>query len=188
MYEYTKNWFLTSEIRHKLLKMINVNQKFNILEIGCYEGLSACFFSDNLLNDKESTLDCVDPFFDSGTVDGITSEFVDINTYNRFKKNISNSKNSNKITFHKKTSDDFFKDNKKSFNFIYIDGCHEPDYITRDMENSFKVLNKNGVMWMDDYGGGDGIRQRNTMNKFLIKYEGQYKLVHIGYQLAIQKI
>ena len=38
---------------------------------------------------------------------------------------------------------------------------------------------------MDDYGGGDGIK--NTMNSFLKKYHGQYKLIHQGYQLAIQK-
>jgi hydrogenase maturation factor len=40
---------------------------------------------------------------------------------------------------------------------------------------------------MDDYGGGDGIQIKNAMNTFLKKYEGQYKLIHIGYQLAIKK-
>ena len=40
---------------------------------------------------------------------------------------------------------------------------------------------------MDDYGGGDGIKIRNTMNTFLEKYKGQYELIHIGYQLAIKK-
>ena len=53
------------------------------------------------------------------------------------------------------------------------------------MENSFNILEKNGIMWMDDYGGGDGIK--NTMNSFLKKYHGQYKLIHQGYQLAIKK-
>ena len=56
------------------------------------------------------------------------------------------------------------------------------------MENSFNVLKKNGIMWMDDYGGGDGIQIKNTMNNFLRKYGGQYKIIHIGYQLAIQKL
>jgi len=53
------------------------------------------------------------------------------------------------------------------------------------MENAFKILEKNGIMWMDDYGGGDGIK--NTMNMFLEKYCGQYELIHRGYQLAIKK-
>jgi hypothetical protein len=34
------------------------------------------------------------------------------------------------------TSDIFFKNNKKTYNFIYIDGSHEVDFIERDMENS----------------------------------------------------
>jgi len=42
-------------------------------------------------------------------------------------------------------------------------------------------------MWMDDYSGGDGIQIKNTMNACLEKYNGQYELIHIGYQLAIRK-
>lgn len=55
------------------------------------------------------------------------------------------------------------------------------------MINSFNVLDKNGIMWMDDYKGGDGIKIKNTMNEFLKKFEGQYDLIHEGYQLAIRK-
>ena len=104
-----------------------------------------------------------------------------------FDYNISNCKNSDKITIHKITSDSFFENNSQTYNFIYIDGCHEVEFIKRDMENSFNVLEKNGIMWMDDYGGGDGIQIRNTMNGFLEKYNGQYELIHMGYQLAIKK-
>ena len=57
----------------------------------------------------------------------------------------------------------------------------------RDMENAFNILEKNGIIWMDDYGGGDGIQIRNTMNSFLKKYMGHYELIHLGYQLAIRK-
>jgi len=52
------------------------------------------------------------------------------------------------------------------------------------MENSFNILEKNGIMWMDDYGARE---IKNTMNAFLTKYDGQYKLIHQGYQLAIKK-
>jgi hypothetical protein len=43
-------------------------------------------------------------------------------------------------------------------------------------------------MWMDDYLGGDSIKIKNTMDQFLFEYQGQYKIIHSGYQLAIQKI
>ena len=102
--------------------------------------------------------------------------------------NIKKSKNFNKITFYNETSDIFFKKNTKKFNFIYIDGCHAIDYVERDMENSFRSLEKNGIMWMDDYMGGDRISIKNTMDTFLKKHEGEYKVIHKGYQLAIRKI
>ena len=55
------------------------------------------------------------------------------------------------------------------------------------MENAFNILEKNGIMWMDDYGGGDGIIIKNTMNAFLEKYIGHYEVIHKGYQLALKK-
>ena len=56
------------------------------------------------------------------------------------------------------------------------------------MENSFNVLEKNGIMWMDDYMGGNGNQIKNTMDVFLEKYTNQYELIHKGYQLAIRKL
>ena len=41
---------------------------------------------------------------------------------------------------------------------------------------------------MDDYGGGDGNEIKNCMNEFLEKYNGQYELIHKGYQLAIKNV
>lgn len=34
------------------------------------------------------------------------------------------------------------------------------------MENSFNVLEFNGIMWMDDYCGGDDNKIKTTMNIF----------------------
>lgn len=56
------------------------------------------------------------------------------------------------------------------------------------MENSFKFLEKNGIMWMDDYLGGDGKTIKNTMDNFLEKYKGKYEIIHKRYQLAIKKL
>ena len=49
-YRYSKEWFLVSEIREKLLNCIDEYEKNTILEIGCFEGLSSVFFADNLLD------------------------------------------------------------------------------------------------------------------------------------------
>lgn len=184
-YKYSKTWFLNSEIKQKLLSIIDVTTKNSILEIGCYEGLSSVFFADNLLNNPESSMLCVDPFMTVSNNDH--ASLLTNKEEENFDYNIKHCKNSEKIIVYKITSDEFFKNNTNTYNFIYIDGCHESDYILRDMENSYKVLDKGGIMWMDDYGGGDGIQIKNTMNVFLNKYKDTYSLIHSGYQLAIKK-
>jgi predicted O-methyltransferase YrrM len=184
-YRYSQSWFIGSEIHRNLLNFIDTSKKSTILEIGCFEGLSSVFFADNLLNNSDSSLTCVDPFLNIDNNDH--AKFLTNNEEHNFDYNISHCKNSNKIDIKKITSDQFFEINNKTYSFIYIDGCHAPDFITRDMENSFNVLDHAGIMWMDDYGGGDGIQIKNTMDIFLHKYAGQYDIINRGYQLAIRK-
>jgi predicted O-methyltransferase YrrM len=185
-YIFTKEWFFYSEIKQKLSNFLDKTKQNNILEIGCYEGMSSVFFADNFLDNENSTMDCVDPYLHSEDNDHKT--LLQNNEEVNFNHNISICKNNNKIKIHKITSDEFFEKNKKTFNFIYIDGCHLCEFIKRDLENSFSVLNKNGIMWMDDYLGGDNYNIKNTMDKFLEKYQGQYEVINNGYQLAIIKL
>ena len=51
---------------------------------------------------------------------------------------------------HKMTSDEFFINNKKNFDIIFIDGLHEYHQVMRDIENSLRFLNKNGVILLHD--------------------------------------
>ena len=49
-----------------------------------------------------------------------------------------------------KTSDDFFKENRQTFDIIFIDGLHEFKQTLIDISNSLKVLNKNGTIVCHD--------------------------------------
>ncbi len=40
---------------------------------------------------------------------------------------------------------------------------------------------------MNEYLGEDGVQIKNSMDRFLEKYNGKYELIHSGYQLAIKK-
>jgi predicted O-methyltransferase YrrM len=185
-YKFTQNWFNFSEIKKLLHLVLNPNNMINMLEIGCFEGQSSVFFSDNYLNHNESRLTCIDPFLSVNNNDH--SEFLQNNEEINFDHNIKLSKNFDKIKIHKITSDDFFKFNNNTFDFIYIDGCHLPEYIERDMINSFNCLNKNGIMWMDDYRGGSDGSIKQAMDKILNLLEGKYTLLHSNYQLVIKKL
>ena len=74
-----------------------------------------------------------------------------------FDYNHSITKNKNKINVFKIRSDDFYekyKENEK-YNFIYIDGNHGIDAIHIDMKNCLGMLKEDGIMYLDDYLGGD---------------------------------
>ena len=50
----------------------------------------------------------------------------------------------------RKTSDEFFKYNKKIFELIFIDGLHEYDQVNRDIENSLNCLANDGLILLHD--------------------------------------
>ena len=50
----------------------------------------------------------------------------------------------------RKTSDDFFAINKNKFDLIFIDGLHEYKQVKKDILNSLKCLNENGIILVHD--------------------------------------
>ena len=186
VYKYTKTWFTHSELRYHLVNFLDKSKENNILEIGCYEGLTSVFLADNFINNKKSSLTCVDPFLHIDNNDH-RQLLLNGEEFN-FDYNISNCKNTDKITIYKITSDNFFENNNKIYNFIYIDGCREPDFLKRDMENTFNFLAKDGIMWLNDYYDGGNGDSKRVIDDFLEKYIGYYIVIHKGYQLAIRKL
>jgi len=80
----------------------------------------------------------------------------------------------------------YLLENDIIFDIIYLDGCHEPEYIKRDIENVFKFTKKDSIIWFDDYGGGVNGSIKKNINNFLQKYKNKFKILYIGYQLGIQ--
>ena len=182
-YTFTNNWFNNSEIKSLILKYIDVTNSNKILEIGSYEGASACFFSDILLNNNGSELTCVDPFDNSDPTSPVTD-----NVKVLFYSNISQSKNYNKITVKELYSNDFYNENNKTYNFIYIDGSHRLDDITVDFTNCLKIIETNGIIWMDDYRGDDGVSIKNHIDALYEQNKHLIEIIHTGYQIAFRKI
>ena len=48
------------------------------------------------------------------------------------------------------TSDEFFKNNKETFDLVFIDGLHEYSQVKKDILNSLKFLNKGGLILVHD--------------------------------------
>lgn len=181
------NWFDSCELAYCIKNNIffDKNRINKILEIGSFEGSSSVYFSDNLLDDPDSFMTCVDPFSDSDA----TTNVVDGNdTKKRFLDNISKSKNGHKVILKQQYASDFYKQNDKTYNIIYIDGSHQVPDIEIDFVNCFKILDKHGMLWLDDYLWGDGVTIRNAIDRLYTEHHTKLKVLHKNYQIGFLKM
>ena len=56
----------------------------------------------------------------------------------------------NKFSFYQMTTDAFFLQNKQQFDAIFIDADHKIESCITDLENSLKILNYNGYIFIHD--------------------------------------
>ena len=161
-----------------------LKKEFKYLEIGVFEGNSFLFVTKEL---KPLISYAVDPWLDSK--DEISKDMLSIEK--NFDQNLSEKNlNFKKI---KKTSDDFFSDNDEVFDVIYIDGSHNYLNVFSDANNSWKILNKNGILIFDDYFYHYPENPRGyvgfAINNFLNTIKREYKILLVTKnQIFIKKI
>jgi predicted O-methyltransferase YrrM len=81
--------------------------------------------------------------------------------------------------------------NDISFDFIYIDGSHNGEDILSDAIEAFKILNKGGFIFFDDflqYEKNRKIQSYVGIEKFLELYSNDLQIVFFQNNLAVKKI
>ena len=161
-------------------------KKFSYLEIGSWEGNSAMFILKNF-NTKNVT--CVD-IWDIHNDDGKAEQ---IKRFNNFQSNLVEF--NERFLFYKSTSDEFFINNKKKYDVIYIDGWHEAPQVYKDICNSWNCLNEGGIVICDDFFYGDIINNKDnnlpaiSINRFILENKNKLKILNVNNtQIFIQKI
>ena len=185
-YQFSTDWFNISEIKANILNLLDTTSQHNILEIGSFEGASSTFFSDNLLDNPNSTLTCVDPFSTDDQTTPLTN-----NTMSIFFNNITKSQNHTKVTVYNMFSNEFFNNIYKQtfipkYDLIYIDGSHLLDDITVDFNYCLRLAKKNGIIWIDDYGANH-IGITDHINNLYEHNKEDLEIIHKGYQIAFRK-
>ena len=175
-------YFLDSELRPYLLSHPDlVSKGSKVLEIGSFEGMASIFFAREL----GASVTTVDPFFHNDPHTwGVTSS-----TERRFSWNVRFSGVRERIDHQKLTSDEFFHHNKENFNFVYLDGSHDLDVLTRDLTNGLGVCERNAVLWIDDYGSSmdqEGRGIADVVDEFAAQNSHRLELIHRGYQLGFR--
>jgi predicted O-methyltransferase YrrM len=186
-YKITQYWFINNiPIWLYIFKKFNYfNKNLNILEIGSYEGLSTIFFLKTL---KKSLITCVDTwssprnekYYEKYNKFNVTEKNFNLNT-KIFKNRLKKIKNYSNL---------FFKNNKKKYDIIYIDGGHQNDIVYLDLLNAFDALKEKGIIIADDLFWNElpkGKNPINGMKKFINTKENRIKILLIYSQLIIQK-
>ena len=97
----------------------------------------------NMLIDKNG----YKTYLEIGLQSGMCRDNINIDDDN--KTTIDPDSRSNNPT-HFMTSDQFFEQNNKTFDVIFIDGLHHGEQVLKDIKNALAVLNKDGVVLCHD--------------------------------------
>jgi predicted O-methyltransferase YrrM len=180
------NWFSHQEhvfARH-LSKWAN-KPNLEFLQIGTFTGDASVYLLDEILTNETSTLTDVDTWEGSDEPAHKAMDFQDV--FNTYKKKVSGYNNVKQ--FHG-TSDAFFAQNEKKFDFIYIDGDHTSKQVLIDAENALRVTNIGGIIAFDDYGWGMQfpieLRPKQAIDQFLYTNKDQLQLLEIDYQVWVR--
>jgi predicted O-methyltransferase YrrM len=159
-YQFTNNWFgsVAKGVWDQLMPQL---APARILEIGSYEGASACYLIDALAPRHSLELHCID------TWEGGVEHQIDGNApadmhsvERRFHHNVALAAGKYpgraRVEVHKGFSDDhlaaLIAAGKKSyFDFVYVDGSHQAADVLVDAVLGFKLLRVGGVIAFDDY-------------------------------------
>lgn len=124
------------------------------LEIGCFEGQSACWWLDNILTDPTSRLTCVDPF-------AIPMDSTLLRYFEKyFDHNVAASGSGDRVTKLVGSSQVILRTLPPvHFDFVYIDGSHRVGDVLQDAVLAWTVLRPGGTAMFDDYGLVDDVAE-----------------------------
>lgn len=124
------------------------------LEIGCFEGQSACWWLDNILTDPGSRLTCVDPF-------AIPMDSTLLRYFERyFDHNVAASGAGERVTKLVGSSQVVLRTLPPAhFDFVYVDGSHRVGDVLQDAVLAWTVLRPGGTAMFDDYDLVDDVAE-----------------------------
>lgn len=197
---FTSDWF-TRQIplfEQHLIQFKGLDN-LHFLEIGSYEGRSACWLLDNVLTGKNNYMFCCDTFEGSPEHDKMGVQYSGL--FESFMQNIK--EYGNTVVVLKGPSHEMLRSIPLNYyDFIYIDGCHEAMNVLEDAVHAFRLLKKGGILAFDDYNWsfwsnryGDKDpdpsmlihEPKVAINTFLHIYQNHYKLLEKSDQVWIQK-
>ncbi len=178
---FTQDWFSVHQehwLRHFGYLAGSAGQRF--LEIGSFEGRSACWLLSTLLTGPECLLICVDPF------DAHPEQ------ERNFDHNVRACQGEHgTLKLRGRSQYVLPLLEPESFDFIYVDGSHAPLDVFVDAAAAWRLTRPGGVLVFDDYSVSAAGREPGScgaaVDSFLATVAGSYNVIFSDWQLAVRK-
>jgi predicted O-methyltransferase YrrM len=174
----------------------------DVLEVGCFEGRATVWLCENVLQEG-ANYDIVDTF--GGTLEeagmGSASELLSKDKdaiFSTFKHNTSFHSDRINFNIYRDYSQQALPrlvDQKKQYDFIYIDASHKADDTFVDAYYANKLLKPGGLIIFDDFQWKDPNKPHPVdspelgVRMFFTMYEDRdYKVLFHGYQVGALKL
>jgi SAM-dependent methyltransferase len=138
-------------------------------EVGAFYGANMVSVAETYGVHPDSTLIAIDPWTDYVDYPEYKGEQTTI--YNAFTQNMEACGLSERVTVKRGYSHEVLPTlEDDSFDIIYIDGNHEPEYVLEDAVLAFRKLKVGGRLIFDDYGWGGPDLTKRGIDGFLHGY------------------
>ena len=195
-----KKYFIEAiEYFNNSYKKVLDNQEIKVLEIGTYSGISLINIVKLIPNSIGYGVDKWSNYIEGNIEKNveILNNIDELKVESSFYKNIEIEGLNDRVKGIKGDSLEvlmnMIKTNDK-YDFVYVDGSHLALDCFADLILSWELLNKRGIMAIDDYlynyepNNGNFESPHEGINRFLKKYEGKYKILHTGYRVFLEKL
>ena len=170
----------------------NDDYSIKVLEIGTYTGISLINIVKLIPNSIGYGVDLWSSYKENDLLSNMDNLLIE----SSFHKNIKMEKMEGKVFGIKGDSSKVLMNmvvKNNMHDFIYVDGSHLMLDCYLDLTLSWKILNKGGILAIDDYlynidSSDKLVSPHEAINHFLKKYENEYNLLHSGYRVFLQKI
>lgn len=146
---------MTSDEEAEKLFILSLTQdlKGDIVEIGSWLGKSTVHLAKGCQVANNGIVHAVDTFKGNvGKESLYTAPLAETETIlSRFKKNVKLAKVAKYIKIYPMTSAEAQKMIRKKIRMVFIDGCHEYEFVTKDIQIWAKKLQKGGLIVLDDF-------------------------------------
>jgi predicted O-methyltransferase YrrM len=186
-----KKYFLEAidYFNNNYVKLRRDTEPIKVLEVGTYTGISLIHILQLIPNSVGIGLDKWANYDEIELLENIDELEIEASFY----KNIKTAGLEERIQGIKGDSYEvlfeMLKENK-TFDFIYIDGSHLSFDCYSDLILSWKLLNRGGLLAIDDYLYNQGAiidSPFEGVNHFLKKHQTEIKILHKGYRVFLQK-